>query len=153
MQLGLLLHKSAEQRASRALALGRAGETAARFLSGLPFALTAHQTKAIAEIRQVDSNLIGSTDGVHPRHAAQHVDAADKRIGPAVDGNPAATARLLFAQIYYLRKRYGVQARPLIDTMMQRLTPHRFAAQWLKHKLSRPFQKLTRRLVATMARP
>jgi ATP-dependent DNA helicase RecG len=50
MQLGLLLHKSAEQRASRALALGRAGETAARFLSGLPFALTAHQTKAIAEI-------------------------------------------------------------------------------------------------------
>ena len=49
MQLGLLLHKSAEQRASRALALGRAGETAARFLSGLPFALTAHQTKAIAD--------------------------------------------------------------------------------------------------------
>ncbi len=40
MQLGLLLHKQAEQQASRALALGPPGETAAGFLAGLPFALT-----------------------------------------------------------------------------------------------------------------
>ena len=50
MQLGLLLHKNAEQRSSSAPALGRAGETATSFLSGLPFVLTAHQLNAIAEI-------------------------------------------------------------------------------------------------------
>jgi ATP-dependent DNA helicase RecG len=50
MQLGLLLHKDAEQRASSAPALGAAGETSSAFLSGLPFVLTAHQVNAIAEI-------------------------------------------------------------------------------------------------------
>ena len=50
MQLGLLLHKQAEQQASRALALGPPGETARGFLAGLPFVLTDHQVRAIAEI-------------------------------------------------------------------------------------------------------
>ena len=50
MQLGLLLHKGVEQRASRAPELGAPGPRVAAFLAGLPFALTAHQTAAIAEI-------------------------------------------------------------------------------------------------------
>ena len=58
MQLGLLLHKDAEQRASSAPALGAAGETSSAFLSGLPFVLTAHQVNAIAEI---DADLERST--------------------------------------------------------------------------------------------
>jgi len=50
MQLGLLLHKGAEQRVSRAPELGAPGPKVAAFLAGLPFALTDHQAAAIAEI-------------------------------------------------------------------------------------------------------
>ena len=58
----------------------------------------------------------------------------------------AATSRMLFAQIYYLKKSYGPQAELLTTAMMSRLSPRSFAWQWLKHKMMRPFQKLSRRL-------
>lgn len=57
----------------------------------------------------------------------------------------AATERMLFAQIYYLKKKYGRQADPLISSMMAQLSPRHFAWRWLIHKGSRPFQKLLRR--------
>ena len=57
----------------------------------------------------------------------------------------AATDRLLFAQIYYLRKKYGVAAAGLTDKMMTQLTARRYAWQWLKHRAARPFQQLARK--------
>jgi hypothetical protein len=57
----------------------------------------------------------------------------------------AATPQMLFAQIYHLQKKYGRQADHLIAAMMTQLSSHRFAWQWLKHKGSRPFQKILRR--------
>jgi glycosyltransferase involved in cell wall biosynthesis len=56
----------------------------------------------------------------------------------------AATDRMLFAQIYYLKKNYGRVARHLTSAMMTQLTPRRYAWQWLKHKTLRPWQKLAR---------
>lgn len=58
----------------------------------------------------------------------------------------AATDRMLFAQIYYLKKQYGARAGHLTSAMMAQLAPRRFAWQWLKHKATRPLQKLSRRL-------
>lgn len=58
----------------------------------------------------------------------------------------AATRRLWFTQIYYLRKQYGAQADNLVRTLRSRLPPGGYAWQWLRHKVSRPFQKLARRL-------
>lgn len=58
----------------------------------------------------------------------------------------AATDRMLFAQIYYLKKQYGARAGHLTSAMMAQLTPRRFAWQWLKHKVTRPLQKLRRKL-------
>ena len=57
----------------------------------------------------------------------------------------AATDRMLFAQIYYLTKNYGRQAEALTSAMMEQLSPRRFAWQWLKHKIGRPWQKLARK--------
>ena len=57
----------------------------------------------------------------------------------------AATQRMLFAQIYYLEKIYGSQADHLTSAMMAQLSSRRFAWQWLRHKVSRPFQKLLQR--------
>ncbi|SRR5579875_741073 len=54
-----------------------------------------------------------------------------------------ATDRMLFAQIYYLRKHYGREAWPLTSAMLSRLSRRRYVWQWLKHKVSRPFQKLS----------
>jgi glycosyltransferase involved in cell wall biosynthesis len=58
----------------------------------------------------------------------------------------AATDRMLFAQIYYLKKNYGRQAERLTSAMMTQLTPRRYVWQWLKHKATRPLQKLSRKL-------
>jgi len=58
----------------------------------------------------------------------------------------AATSRMLFTQIYYLKKNYGPQAERLVSAMMTQLTPRRYAAQWLKHRARRPLQKLSRKL-------
>ena len=57
----------------------------------------------------------------------------------------AATNRMLFAQIYYLRKNYGASAQGITSRMMTQLGPRQFAWQWGKHKLSRPLQKLARK--------
>ncbi|HEY3762912.1 MAG TPA: glycosyltransferase family 2 protein [Verrucomicrobiae bacterium] len=57
-----------------------------------------------------------------------------------------ATDRMLFAQIYYLRKKYGADADRLTSAMMSQLSPRRYAWQWLKHKVSRPMQQLARKL-------
>lgn len=57
-----------------------------------------------------------------------------------------ATDRMLFAQIYYLRKHYGREASNLTSAMRARLSGHRYAWQWLKHKAGRPLQKLFCRL-------
>lgn len=58
----------------------------------------------------------------------------------------AATDRMLFAQIYYLDKKYGAQAGPLTSQMMSQLGRGHFAWQWLKHKAGRPVRKLFKRL-------
>jgi len=58
----------------------------------------------------------------------------------------AATDRMLFAQIYYLKKNFGPQAESVTSKMLAQLTPRRYAWQWLKHKISHPLQKLSRRL-------
>jgi len=57
-----------------------------------------------------------------------------------------ATHRLLFTQIYYLRKSHGRTAASLTHKMMIQLSTHRYAWQWLRHKISNPFLKLARRL-------
>jgi glycosyltransferase involved in cell wall biosynthesis len=57
----------------------------------------------------------------------------------------AATNRMLFAQIHYLKKHYGRQAEPLTSAMMSQLKPHHFVWQWLKHNSLRPLQKLGRK--------
>ena len=57
----------------------------------------------------------------------------------------AATARLLFTQIYHLRKKYGPAAADLTARMMADLSPRRYALHWLKHKTIRPLQKLSRK--------
>jgi glycosyltransferase involved in cell wall biosynthesis len=57
----------------------------------------------------------------------------------------AASDRMLFTQIYYLQKKYGAAAGHLTGAMKAQLTPHRFAWQWLRHKVGRPWQKLSRR--------
>lgn len=56
-----------------------------------------------------------------------------------------ATDRMLFTQIYYLRKQYGAAAEPLASAMMSQLSPRRYAWQWLKHRTLRPMQKLARK--------
>jgi glycosyltransferase involved in cell wall biosynthesis len=60
----------------------------------------------------------------------------------------AATDRMLFAQIYYLEKKFGGQAGQLTSAMRSQLGPGHFAWQWLRHKAGRPFQKLLRRMSA-----
>jgi hypothetical protein len=57
----------------------------------------------------------------------------------------AATARLLFTQIYHLRKKYGSAATALTARMMTDLSPRRYALLWLKHKTIGPLQKLFRK--------
>ena len=58
----------------------------------------------------------------------------------------AASARLLFTQIYYLRKRYGRNADPLTREMMADLSVHRYLWLWLEHKISSPLRKASLRL-------
>ena len=57
-----------------------------------------------------------------------------------------ATPLMLFTQIYYLEKLYGNEAAPVTSAMRAQLgrVPH--AWQWLRHKASRPFLKLQRKL-------
>lgn len=57
-----------------------------------------------------------------------------------------ATDRMLFTQIYYLRKLYGDAACGVTTPMRARLSTPRYARQWLQHKTGRPWRKLFRRL-------
>ncbi len=58
-----------------------------------------------------------------------------------------ATERMLFTQIYYLRKKHGPKALPLTATMMSQLTPGRYRMWWLKHKSSSPLIKISKHLL------
>jgi glycosyltransferase involved in cell wall biosynthesis len=58
----------------------------------------------------------------------------------------AATARLLFSQIYHLRKKYGRMADFLTSSMMTDLSPGHYAMLWLKHKTTSPLRKFSRKL-------
>ncbi|HEX5399118.1 MAG TPA: glycosyltransferase [Verrucomicrobiae bacterium] len=57
-----------------------------------------------------------------------------------------ATDRMWFTQVYYLRKNYGAKADALASAMLAHLSRRRYAWQWLKHRISRPAQKLSRKL-------
>ncbi|HEY4417206.1 MAG TPA: glycosyltransferase family 2 protein [Verrucomicrobiae bacterium] len=54
-----------------------------------------------------------------------------------------AADRLLFSQIYYKRKIFGNEARPLISEMRSYLPLYRYFFQWVVHKLYRPLEKLS----------
>lgn len=57
-----------------------------------------------------------------------------------------ASPRMLFTQIYYLRKHFGREATPLTAAMMVQLTRPQYVWQWVKHKALGPVQKLARKL-------
>lgn len=56
-----------------------------------------------------------------------------------------ATDRMLFASIYYLRRKYGNEALPLISTMMAQLSLRLYYWEWSKQKVSGPLKKLSRK--------
>lgn len=56
-----------------------------------------------------------------------------------------AKPRMLFTQIYYLEKHYGREASHLTSVMRSQLTQRGYALQWIRHKASRPWQKLLRK--------
>jgi glycosyltransferase involved in cell wall biosynthesis len=58
----------------------------------------------------------------------------------------AATDRLLFAQIYYLRKSHGEAAEALTRAMMTELAAHRYLWHWMQHKISKPIRQIARKL-------
>jgi glycosyltransferase involved in cell wall biosynthesis len=58
----------------------------------------------------------------------------------------AAGRRVLFKQIYNLRKHHGRRARPFIGDIMASLTMKWYALYWLEHKISSPFSNLKRSL-------
>lgn len=58
----------------------------------------------------------------------------------------AATDRMWFSQIYYLRKKYGRRAGPVTSVMMAQIRSPAFAWQWVRHKLTRPVQNFARHL-------
>jgi glycosyltransferase involved in cell wall biosynthesis len=52
------------------------------------------------------------------------------------------TRRMLFKQIYYLRKRQAALAAPLIADLMALLKANWHALYWIEHKILRPFRNL-----------
>jgi hypothetical protein len=64
-----------------------------------------------------------------------------------------ATERMLFVQIYYLRKKYGVAAKSLTTRMLSQLSPPGYARWWLRHKGGRPFVKISERFRANRKNP
>jgi glycosyltransferase involved in cell wall biosynthesis len=52
------------------------------------------------------------------------------------------TRRILFRQIYYLRKDHAARAAPLIADMMVLLKKNWYALYWIEHKTLRPFRNL-----------
>jgi glycosyltransferase involved in cell wall biosynthesis len=58
----------------------------------------------------------------------------------------SAGRRVLFQQIYNLRKHHGERARPFIGDIMASLTAKWYALYWLEYKIFRPFRNLDRSL-------
>jgi glycosyltransferase involved in cell wall biosynthesis len=56
-----------------------------------------------------------------------------------------ATSRMWFKQIYYLRKKYGDRATPLIAQAKPALPPLAYAWCWLEHRVTAPFVRLKER--------
>jgi hypothetical protein len=56
-----------------------------------------------------------------------------------------ATSRMWFKQIYYLRKKYGERAAPLIAQAKPALPPLAYAGCWLEHRATAPFVRLKER--------
>ncbi len=56
-----------------------------------------------------------------------------------------ATARMWFKQIYYLRKKYGERAAPLIAQAKQKISALAYAWCWLEHRVTAPFVRLKER--------
>jgi glycosyltransferase involved in cell wall biosynthesis len=122
-----------------------------RFTGGMDFEMWCHLLEQ-GDFVYLDEPL--ATWRVHQNHQtarAQASGATDHESLLLMEiyyGKPwlraAATAPLLFAQIYYLRKKYGAAAANLTDKMMTQLTARRYAWQWLKHRTSKPFRQLAR---------
>jgi hypothetical protein len=55
-----------------------------------------------------------------------------------------AGRRVLFKQIYNLRKHHGKRAEPFIRDIMASLTVKWYALYWVEHKISAPFRNLSR---------
>jgi hypothetical protein len=65
-----------------------------------------------------------------------------------------AGRRVLFKQIYNLRKHHGERARPFTADILASLTVKWYALYWLEHKISSPFRNLNRSLQKRLgARP
>jgi len=57
-----------------------------------------------------------------------------------------AGRRVLFKQIYNLRKHHGARARPFTTDILNSLTVKWYVFYWLEHKISSPFRNLNRSL-------
>jgi glycosyltransferase involved in cell wall biosynthesis len=55
-----------------------------------------------------------------------------------------AGRRVLFKQIYNMKKHYGERGRPYVRDIMANLTPKWYAVYWVEHKICSPFRNLTR---------
>ncbi len=55
-----------------------------------------------------------------------------------------ATPRMVFAQMYDLRKAYGQRAAPLLAELGKSLSPLQYAACWLRYKSTKPFRNARR---------
>jgi len=58
-----------------------------------------------------------------------------------------ATARMWFKQIYYLRKKYGERAAPLLAQAKTKISPLAYAWCWLEHRLTAPLARLKERSI------
>ncbi len=63
------------------------------------------------------------------------------------------TRRLLFRQIYYLRKNHGARVKPLVADLMALLQKNWYALYWVEHKIFRPFRNLKKWLRKNSGNP
>ena len=63
-----------------------------------------------------------------------------------------ATPKMLFTQIYHLRKNYGQRADALVARMMAKLGRASYVAFWLKRKFTRPFIRLHKKISAALGK-
>jgi glycosyltransferase involved in cell wall biosynthesis len=65
----------------------------------------------------------------------------------------AAGRRVLFEQIYNLRKHHGERARPFVGDVMDSLHAKWYVLYWIEHKVSSPFRNLRRWLRKRLTPP